>query len=877
MQKLELNDSYAESTSLDISELADDYTAMLEKYKLGFRKEKYYLEVGNALKTASWIIDLSVIRAEFVDLLKVLIPILAAEDVSFDIAKNYEAARLILDGNLGYTSIGKVVRIYPQTEAKALRLAKIILRATERFSGPLIPTDIKVGNIVYAFFGCKEQQTYSIPFVFPDGIAWPFAEITAPVVPEFRKLLNDKYKLVSVLKPDAKGRVIKGLYFKRFLQIRHCIIKEGRYKMWADEQGRDIRDRLLWQKEICDDLFGTVFLPEVYEIFNENDDAYLVMDFIKGSSLFDIISRLQDGNSWVTLSDKNRTKILRYLLDIVDIIDKLHSKGYIHRDITPANFMIDKRDRIYLIDLELSYSTIRQKPNKPFKLGTEGFMSPEQRRCATPTIKEDIYGFGATLIMSLTGLPPFKFNGFTSERLTESLYFFTGDQDLATLIATCLDENPGNRPGLNKIRNSLQGCLTAADNHRGGSSNEMKLPPISYDHTEKLIEAAINGLAAAPILSADNWWMSKVVQGDDRIGNEQLAQVLLPGWFTGSAGIMYALARAVKCGFAIDCCYPIYAKSMEFIRDTTLKAGDGLPVGLYNGFAGIAMALNAGIDNGLLLSDEDNVKLLNSAFKGTAQTIDLAMGVAGQGIALLQCDKYCNVEWRRSKLSEYAARIIDGQNRDGSWFTVSVSKNKVHDNALIIKQMSYITYFILLYLNEYPTEAMITACKQALRWSIANYRGIKDNIMNSLKGNYHSLNEDLYLLTVGISLALIKAYEIFGIKEYRAAAENCLDNFSPFHIRPDFTQAYGLAGLGEIYLEAYRVFNDEQWYDRSNWIAYIFAQTYLQSSDASIYWSLDERNNTTADFMLGNSGVIHFLLRHIHPEILGHPLDRYSR
>jgi hypothetical protein len=70
-----------------------------------------------------------------------------------------------------------------------------------------------------------------------------------------------------------------------------------------------------------------------------------------------------------------------------------------------------------------------------------------------------------------------------------------------------------------------------------------------------------------------------------------------------------------------------------------------------------------------------------------------------------------------------------------------------------------------------------------------------------------------------------------------------------------------LAGLGEIYLEAFRVFRDESWRDRAAWIASYFTHTGRKSRSGAIYWIVERINTPTADLMTGNAGIIHFLIR----------------
>ncbi len=88
------------------------------------------------------------------------------------------------------------------------------------------------------------------------------------------------------------------------------------------------------------------------------------------------------------------------------------------------NFLVTDKNEIVLIDLELTYSMSDRYPEPPFKFGTEGFMSPEQRALESPTISEDVYSIGALMISFFTNLFPSKFDVEDSVNLSEVLFFF---------------------------------------------------------------------------------------------------------------------------------------------------------------------------------------------------------------------------------------------------------------------------------------------------------------------------------------------------------------------------------------------------------------------------------------------------------------------
>jgi serine/threonine protein kinase len=284
-----------------------DYAAVLDQYGLTYKAVYPYLQVGEINITQGWILHVSVIKRELPDLIKKIIPFLITEKLAFKIPVNEGVVSNLLEGSLGYTQLGKIFAIYPETTEQAVIIADKLVHLTLTFKGPAIPTDVHLGGAVYTRYGSfnplmmqdaggnaekfiynnKKQlvkDDYAIPFVMPRGISWPFASIRKFTSQAAKKLINKAYLPYMIIKADAKGRVIKGISIKNLLKIKWCLIKEGKRHMCADEAGRDIHDRLAWQLELHNDLCNDLPIPRIYDYFEEDGNTYLVMQFIEGKS-----------------------------------------------------------------------------------------------------------------------------------------------------------------------------------------------------------------------------------------------------------------------------------------------------------------------------------------------------------------------------------------------------------------------------------------------------------------------------------------------------------------------------------------------------------------------------------------------------------------
>jgi serine/threonine protein kinase len=819
-----------------------------------------YLQVGGLTPTIGWVLHISCIRLQFTPLLMAILPDLIEMKIPFQIAKDKATVKHILDGSYGRTALGKVICVYPANDEEALILAKKLISLTSEYRCPPVATDCLLGGTVYTMYGSPITTQFNIPFKPPIGVNWPFKEILASPETPIRQLWNLKYRPLHVIKPDLKGNVIQGNYFKSILNIKLCVIKEGIKNMWADEWGRDIVDRLLWQYELYKDLAGSVRVPEIFDCFVQDSNTYLAMEFIKGESLDQRIYSIYEGNSWLKLSADRKIELVDILLKVIVEIEKLHERGYVHRDITPANFIITKRKEIYLIDLELSYSVLHSKPSPAFKLGTPGYMSPEQFECKTPDFKEDIYGLGALMILILSGLPAIKFQTSTAKAVFTDLQSLIENPKLILLIINCIAEDPLRRPSLSHIKEELKKYKEEIDIPYLSRTTTPKRPIVDNDKIRDVIEKGINGLGCNQVLTPDKVWKSRV-QIEDLIGMQSNESIPHPGFYKGIAGISYLVATAKISGFNVDSCLLPYYASWQYMQAKYLNFTNTQNFGLYSGSAGIALAIKEGISAGLL-SNSIYLPFLEGAFEFQENSIDLANGVAGQSISLLNCASNLGKSFCQPLLNRNVEFLLSRQLNDGSWNNYDYQMQKKDSPIGFAHGTAGILCFLIVYSHYEKQDKILNAIKNGMRWLIKK--------ADAKAGLYHwkisskSKTMDEWNTNVGspgVALTFIKAYELLKDSTYKIVAEKALKSLPEEPVYIDYAQSNGLAGLGEIYLEAARIFKSEEWQKRANWIAMLFANTFLIENEKLGYWSMSIFPDIEPDLMTGMSGILHFLIR----------------
>jgi outer membrane protein assembly factor BamB len=130
--------------------------------------------------------------------------------------------------------------------------------------------------------------------------------------------------------------------------------------------------------------------------------AYLVMRFVDGSDLRALIRRE------AALAPPRAARIVA---EVAAALDAAHAVGLVHRDVKPANVLLDADEHVYLADFGLTrgeWSTSGPQPTESgVFVGTSDYVAPEQIRGASVDARADVYSLGAVLFHALTGETPF--------------------------------------------------------------------------------------------------------------------------------------------------------------------------------------------------------------------------------------------------------------------------------------------------------------------------------------------------------------------------------------------------------------------------------------------------------------------------------------
>ena len=134
----------------------------------------------------------------------------------------------------------------------------------------------------------------------------------------------------------------------------------------------------------------------VWDVFYENDTAYIVMEYIKGVTLKEYLMKRG------TLMDTE--ECLRLMLPVIRDLKEVHKNGIVHRDISPDNLMIRENGKVMLLDLGAAKDLLKGKEQSSMLVYKSGFSPLEQYTEGTSIGPwTDVYAMCATIYWCMTG------------------------------------------------------------------------------------------------------------------------------------------------------------------------------------------------------------------------------------------------------------------------------------------------------------------------------------------------------------------------------------------------------------------------------------------------------------------------------------------
>jgi tRNA A-37 threonylcarbamoyl transferase component Bud32 len=218
-------------------------------------------------------------------------------------------------------------------------------------------------------------------------------------------------------------------------------------KVLSERHSREpeVRARFTREALTAARLSGTSNVITVFDVGEHDKRPFIVMEYLHGGSVYD---RIREGRV-------PPAQALEWLAQAGQALDRAHENGVVHRDVKPANLLLDRDGNLQVSDFGIASTTGFDTLTLPGTvLGTAGYLSPEQARGEPATPASDRYALGVVAFELLTGQRPFQGDTAATEAFAHVNAPVPSAQRLEpglptgvdTVLARALAKDPRDRP-----------------------------------------------------------------------------------------------------------------------------------------------------------------------------------------------------------------------------------------------------------------------------------------------------------------------------------------------------------------------------------------------------------------------------------------------
>lgn len=219
-------------------------------------------------------------------------------------------------------------------------------------------------------------------------------------------ILKDRYTITGIVGQGGMGSVYRAM--DKRLPGRLCAIKEVQPDPNATpEMVKQAQDQFLQEASILAQL-DHPNLPKVSDFFSDDGRDYLVMDYVPGQDLKEVLTEALEESRVI-----EEDVAIKWALQLLDALDYLHNHNppVLHRDLKPANIKLTPDNRIKLVDFGLAKILVTDDMRTITVIQGQGtaLYTPMEQYAGEfdrTDARSDIYALGATLYTLLTGSPP---------------------------------------------------------------------------------------------------------------------------------------------------------------------------------------------------------------------------------------------------------------------------------------------------------------------------------------------------------------------------------------------------------------------------------------------------------------------------------------
>ncbi len=218
-----------------------------------------------------------------------------------------------------------------------------------------------------------------------------------------KEILGERYEVLGKLGAGSFGEVYRA---RDTVLGREVAIKRIRLDVFAEpSQLEEVNKRFLREAQVASQLRHSNIVV-THDIVSAPTMSFIVMELVSGETL----AKLLQAKARLSLSET-----LELLSQVASALDYAHQNGVVHRDVKPANIMIEPSGQVKVMDFGIAKLDSGQNLTATGNImGTPNYMSPEQARGEKLDGRSDLFSLGCILYECLTGEKAFKGDSVTA-------------------------------------------------------------------------------------------------------------------------------------------------------------------------------------------------------------------------------------------------------------------------------------------------------------------------------------------------------------------------------------------------------------------------------------------------------------------------------
>lgn len=308
----------------------------------------------------------------------------------------------------------------------------------------------------------------------------------SPADPSRPRLLAGRYRLIEQLGHGGMGTVWRA---HDEVLDRDVAVKEVRVGGLSPEE-RSVLHARLQQEARAAARIKHPSVVTVFDVLQEDDSPWIVMELIDGQSLEDIL--VTEG----TLLPRDAA---RFGTAVLAALDKAHQLGILHRDVKPANVLLERSGRIVLTDFGIAlFENSPGLTRTGDIVGSPDYLAPERATGHRPGPPSDLWSLGATLYAAVEGQSPFRRSSTLSTLqavIADPLPEPRHAGSLAPVIEALLRKDPETRPTASHAQRMLEDVAAGAVTPQAAHPATQVIPP---GETTSATETSVGRSATPP-------------------------------------------------------------------------------------------------------------------------------------------------------------------------------------------------------------------------------------------------------------------------------------------------------------------------------------------------------------------------------------------